>query len=105
MDEQGECKAEEGSCGSYSARPGMSDPILGMLSPGDRQCYKADRQCYKLYTRRTENNSMPRFPIPEILRTPLEQLFLQVKAMDEDLDVMAFLRYVAIRAVFTITPC
>ncbi|ORY29995.1 P-loop containing nucleoside triphosphate hydrolase protein [Naematelia encephala] len=48
-------------------------------------------QCYKLYTRRTENNSMPRFPIPEILRTPLEALFLQVKAMDEDTDVKAFL--------------
>ena len=52
----------------------------------------ADWQCYKLYTRRTENNSMPRFPVPEILRTPLEQLFLQVKAMDEDTDVRAFLR-------------
>ena len=75
------------------------------LSPGSRQFSKADRQCYKLYTRRTENNSMPRFPIPEILRTPLEQLFLQVKAMDEDLDVMAFLRYVAVHAVFAITPC
>lgn len=35
---------------------------------------------------------MAKFPIPEILRTPLEQLFLQVKAMDEDIDVMAFLR-------------
>ncbi|ODN98303.1 ATP-dependent RNA helicase A [Cryptococcus wingfieldii CBS 7118] len=48
-------------------------------------------ECYKLYTRRTENNSMPRFPIPEILRTPLEALFLQVKAMNEDTDVKAFL--------------
>ncbi|GMK54047.1 hypothetical protein CspeluHIS016_0106330 [Cutaneotrichosporon spelunceum] len=48
-------------------------------------------QCFKLYTRRTENNSMPRFPVPEILRTPLEALFLQVKAMDEDTDVRAFL--------------
>ncbi|WRT67429.1 uncharacterized protein IL334_004400 [Kwoniella shivajii] len=48
-------------------------------------------QCYKLYTRRTENNSMPRFPIPEILRTPLEALFLQVKAMNEDTDVKEFL--------------
>ncbi|ORX33843.1 putative ATP-dependent RNA helicase A [Kockovaella imperatae] len=47
--------------------------------------------CYKLYTRRTENNSMPRFPIPEILRTPLEALFLQVKAMNEETDVKAFL--------------
>lgn len=48
-------------------------------------------QCFKLYTRRTENNSMPRFPVPEILRTPLEALFLQVKAMNEDTDVKAFL--------------
>lgn len=48
-------------------------------------------QCYKLYTRRTESNSMARFPVPEILRTPLESLFLQVKAMDEDTDVKAFL--------------
>ncbi|WWC60817.1 uncharacterized protein I303_103393 [Kwoniella dejecticola CBS 10117] len=48
-------------------------------------------QCYKLYTRRTENNSMPRFPVPEILRTPLEALFLQVKAMNEDTDVKEFL--------------
>jgi ATP-dependent RNA helicase DHX57 len=35
---------------------------------------------------------MPRFPIPEILRTPLEALFLQVKAMNETTDVKAFLR-------------
>lgn len=48
-------------------------------------------QCFKLYTRRTEQNRMPRFPVPEILRTPLEALFLQVKAMDEDIDVKAFL--------------
>lgn len=39
---------------------------------------------------------MPRFPVPEILRTPLEALFLQVKAMNEDTDVKAFLRYVSI---------
>lgn len=37
---------------------------------------------------------MPRFPVPEILRTPLEALFLQVKAMDEDIDVKAFLGFV-----------
>lgn len=36
---------------------------------------------------------MPRFPIPEMLRTPLEALFLQVKAMDETTDVKAFLRW------------
>ncbi|WOO80898.1 Putative DEAH-box ATP-dependent helicase [Vanrija pseudolonga] len=48
-------------------------------------------QCYKLYSHRTENNSMPRFPVPEILRTPLEALFLQVKAMNEETDVKAFL--------------
>jgi HrpA-like RNA helicase len=34
---------------------------------------------------------MPRFPIPEILRTPLESLFLTVKAMDDSIDVKAFL--------------
>ena len=34
---------------------------------------------------------MPRFPIPEILRTPLESLFLTVKAMDDTIDVKAFL--------------
>lgn len=39
---------------------------------------------------------MPRFPIPEILRTPLEALFLQVKAMNEDTDVKAFLRCIPI---------
>lgn len=37
---------------------------------------------------------MPRFPVPEILRTPLESLFLQVKAMNEDTDVKAFLRLI-----------
>lgn len=34
---------------------------------------------------------MPRFPVPEMLRTPLEALFLQVKAMNEDTDVKEFL--------------
>lgn len=34
---------------------------------------------------------MPKFPVPEILRTPLEALFLQVKAMREEEDVKAFL--------------
>lgn len=34
---------------------------------------------------------MARFGIPEILRTPLEALFLQVKVMDQDEDVGAFL--------------
>jgi HrpA-like RNA helicase len=34
---------------------------------------------------------MPRFSIPEILRTPLESLFLTVKAMDDTIDVKEFL--------------
>lgn len=38
---------------------------------------------------------MSRFPIPEMLRTPLEALFLQVKAMNETTDVKAFLRRVS----------
>lgn len=47
--------------------------------------------CYKLYTRRIEEQQMARFAIPEILRTPLESLFLQIKAMDQDADVKAYL--------------
>jgi ATP-dependent RNA helicase DHX57 len=34
---------------------------------------------------------MARFAIPEILRTPLESLFLQVKSMDPDADVKQYL--------------
>lgn len=34
---------------------------------------------------------MARFAIPEILRTPLESLFLQVKSMDQDADVKQYL--------------
>ena len=49
-------------------------------------------QCYKLYTRRTERDKMSAFSVPEILRTPLDSLVLQVKAMNEDIDVGAFLR-------------
>lgn len=37
---------------------------------------------------------MARFAIPEILRTPLESLFLQVKSMDPDADVKQYLLYV-----------
>jgi HrpA-like RNA helicase len=37
---------------------------------------------------------MARFAIPEILRTPLESLFLQVKSMDQSTDVKTYLLYV-----------
>jgi ATP-dependent RNA helicase DHX57 len=47
--------------------------------------------CYKIFSRRTENQFMARFAIPEILRTPLESLFLQVKSMDPDADVKQYL--------------
>lgn len=48
---------------------------------------------------------MPRFPVPEILRTPLESLFLQVKAMNEDTDVKAFLGWViALHCAFRADP-
>lgn len=43
-------------------------------------------ECYKLYTRKQEE-SMIDFPIPEILRVPLDALSLQVKATREDEDV------------------
>lgn len=42
--------------------------------------------CYKLYTRKQEDNMM-KFPVPEILRVPLENISLSVKAAREDEDV------------------
>jgi ATP-dependent RNA helicase DHX57 len=42
--------------------------------------------CYKLYTRKQEEK-MGRFPVPEILRTPLESISLTVKVMRESEDV------------------
>lgn len=42
--------------------------------------------CYKLYTRRQEK-TMTEFPIPEILRIPLENVSLSVKASKENQDV------------------
>ncbi|KAG1828430.1 P-loop containing nucleoside triphosphate hydrolase protein [Suillus variegatus] len=46
--------------------------------------------CYRLYTRRQEEK-MGHFPIPEILRTPLESISLTVKVMRESEDVKHFL--------------
>jgi ATP-dependent RNA helicase DHX57 len=43
-------------------------------------------ECYKLFTRRDEEN-MRKFPVPEILRVPLESLSLQIKVMREGEDV------------------
>lgn len=37
--------------------------------------------CYKLFTKVMEGKEMPERPLPEILRAPLEQLYLSVKAM------------------------
>lgn len=42
--------------------------------------------CYKLYTRQRESR-MERFPLPEILRVPLESICLVVKATKENEDV------------------
>lgn len=42
--------------------------------------------CYKLYTKKQEMN-MAKFPVPEILRVPLESISLAVKATKEDQDV------------------
>ncbi|KAK9468670.1 P-loop containing nucleoside triphosphate hydrolase protein [Lipomyces arxii] len=39
-------------------------------------------KCYKMYTRSAEEKAMPLSQIPEIARTPLEQLYLSVKAMN-----------------------
>lgn len=46
--------------------------------------------CYRLYARRQEEK-MGHFPIPEILRTPLESISLTVKVMRESEDVKHFL--------------
>lgn len=42
--------------------------------------------CYKLYTKKQET-TMAKFPVPEILRVPLESISLAVKATKEDQDV------------------
>ncbi|KAJ7109956.1 P-loop containing nucleoside triphosphate hydrolase protein [Mycena epipterygia] len=46
--------------------------------------------CYKLYTRKQEIN-MGKYPVPEILRVPLESISLTVKVMREEEDVKLFL--------------
>ncbi|THV01418.1 P-loop containing nucleoside triphosphate hydrolase protein [Dendrothele bispora CBS 962.96] len=46
--------------------------------------------CYKLYTRKQEQD-MIKHPVPEILRVPLENVSLSVKAMREEVDVKAYL--------------
>ncbi|KAI8368128.1 P-loop containing nucleoside triphosphate hydrolase protein [Radiomyces spectabilis] len=48
-------------------------------------------KCFKLFTRDLEAKKMRAQQVPEILRTPLEQLCLQVKSMGEH-DVKSFLR-------------
>jgi len=48
--------------------------------------------CYKLYTRKQESN-MGSFPIPEILRVPLESISLTIKVMREDEDVKVTSEY------------
>ncbi|KAG0174156.1 hypothetical protein DFQ28_004676 [Apophysomyces sp. BC1034] len=48
-------------------------------------------KCFKLFTRETEAKKMNAQQVPELLRTPLEQLCLQVKSMGEQ-DVKMFLR-------------
>jgi ATP-dependent RNA helicase DHX57 len=47
-------------------------------------------QCFKLFTRDTEQQRMRPQQVPELLRTPLEQLCLTVKSMGEH-DVRKFL--------------
>jgi ATP-dependent RNA helicase DHX57 len=48
--------------------------------------------CYRLYTRRQEKG-LAEFPIPEILRVPLESVSLSVKASKEDQDVKVCFPY------------
>ncbi|KAJ1952324.1 helicase, partial [Dipsacomyces acuminosporus] len=46
--------------------------------------------CYRLYSRLTESKVMPEYTMPEIQRTPLEQVCLQAKALGHP-DSRAFL--------------
>ncbi|KAF9074920.1 P-loop containing nucleoside triphosphate hydrolase protein [Rhodocollybia butyracea] len=46
--------------------------------------------CYKLYTRKQEEK-MGKYPVPEILRVPLESISLAVKVMREEEDVQHYL--------------
>ncbi|EIN13864.1 P-loop containing nucleoside triphosphate hydrolase protein [Punctularia strigosozonata HHB-11173 SS5] len=46
--------------------------------------------CYKVYSRKQEAK-MGKYPIPEILRVPLESVLLTIKSMREDADPKAFL--------------
>jgi hypothetical protein len=50
--------------------------------------------CYKLFTRRQESD-MGEFPVPEILRVPLEKTSLTIRLMreDEDVKVTSHLRW------------
>ncbi|KAI8145909.1 P-loop containing nucleoside triphosphate hydrolase protein [Fennellomyces sp. T-0311] len=48
-------------------------------------------ECFKIFSRDTESRKMHAQQIPELLRTPLEQLCLQIKSMGE-FDVKTFLR-------------
>lgn len=47
-------------------------------------------ECFKLYSEQTEKDRMPIRPLPEILRSPLEVLYLSVKSMGIK-DVSKFL--------------
>ncbi|KAM0788551.1 hypothetical protein ACM66B_001677 [Microbotryomycetes sp. NB124-2] len=48
-------------------------------------------KCFKLFTHWTEHRFMADHPTPEMLRTPLESLCLQIKSVRADEDVRAFL--------------
>ncbi|CAD6917747.1 unnamed protein product [Tilletia controversa] len=48
-------------------------------------------ECFKLYSRQTELDKQARQSTPEMLRVPLENVFLQAKAMHEDVDLRLML--------------
>ncbi|KAE8228904.1 hypothetical protein CF326_g6143 [Tilletia indica] len=48
-------------------------------------------ECFKLYSRQTELDKQAKQSTPEMLRVPLENVFLQAKAMHEDVDLRAML--------------
>lgn len=49
-------------------------------------------KCWRLYSKYQEDYIIPKYTKPEILRTPLASLVLQVKALRGEKDVLEFLR-------------
>lgn len=81
-------KVKETSYDPETALSKLEEQIVTRASAKQRRGRAGRTQageCYKLFTRRHEEN-MRKFPIPEMLRVPLENLLLQIKTMRQKHD-------------------